>query len=78
MPWRVTRIATRCYGATPALAEEVDAALYAYLTQINSRRTEYGIIQDLTVSGGPIAGRDPDTDWSFYYSVYDLSLIPAS
>ena len=74
----MTRIATRCYAETPALAEEVDATLYAYLTQLNGWQTEYGIIQDLTVSGGPIAGRDPDTDWPFYYAVYDLSLIPAS
>jgi len=78
LPWRVVRLNVMSYGRTPNDADDLDATVLAYMTDLDRLvDTENDtILHDAVVSGGPLPLRDPDTSWPYVLSVYDLSASP--
>ncbi|MBS3927092.1 MAG: hypothetical protein KGZ65_00105 [Sphingomonadales bacterium] len=66
------RVDVLCYAATPFLAEDLHLAVHPAMKQL--RRTVYGdcVLHWARSSGGAIPLRDPDTDWPFTFSSWQV------
>lgn len=73
-----TRVDARCYGETPLEADDVWRAAYGALKQM--RRTLQGTIYVhwARPSGGPLSLRDPDTDWPYVFSSFQVLAAEAA
>ena len=82
-PWVNSRMDIRCYGQTPFLSYRVYDAVYKVMVELERRTIgdvdvgedaqETITISGAVVTGGPIPGRDPDSDWPFTLGVFDVS-----
>ena len=76
LPWRNVRVNVKSYGATPWEAHQLDALVYAFMTGLDDRFAQDTWVRSATVAGGPLPLRDPDTDWPYVLSVFDVGASP--
>ena len=75
VPWGVTRMDVRSYGATPYEASQVRNAVHMVLKFLRRTVAASTVVHGVTVSGGPLTLRDPDTGWPHKLMVYDVNAI---
>ena len=74
-PWTVMRLDVTAYGKDPDEAINVHWAAYRAFTDLERTVIANCILHNAVVTGGPITGRDGDTDWPFVLGVYDVSAV---
>ena len=73
VPWTNTRIDIRCYAHTTYETTQIHWEVYRALMAVGRQLVGATLVYDFVVTGGPINNRDPDTDWPFTMSVFDMS-----
>lgn len=62
-PLAIPRFDVWCYGASYFEAGEVDGAFWDYAHNVSMQDQDDTLIQSIILSGGPRAGKEPDTGW---------------
>ncbi len=78
VPWHVHRMDVFCYGEDMEQARRVYNAVYTLLHQLTRTVKQGTALRDATVTGGPLPGRDSNSDWPYYLAVFDVTATPAS
>lgn len=66
------RVDVRCYGATPFAAEQLHLEVYAAMKHMRRTTYEGCVLHWARSSGGALNLRDPDTDWPFTFSSWQV------
>ena len=66
------RVDLRCYGPTPLQANLVSDLAYVALKQMHRSLQGDCLLHWARIAGGPQALRDPDTDWPFALSSWQV------
>lgn len=83
--WENTRMDILCFGKDPyeasnlqrtvtVVLKRMERTVVRWTFKVNGVSTQMEtVLVDATITGGPISGRDPDTDWPFCFASYNVS-----
>ena len=79
--WENTRMDILCFGKDPYEASNLQRTVNVVLKRMERMVVTWmfegkemeTVLVDATITGGPISGRDPDTDWPFCFASYNVS-----
>ena len=77
-PWHVRRFDVFAYAETPNDANSLAEQVYDFMTQLRQILAAGTLLKDAVAVAGPIPNRDPDTDWPYAMSVFEVSSTPGS
>lgn len=72
------RLDVNCYGSTPNKAHEIWRCVHPLLKQMQRTSVSGTLLHWAKPAGGPLSLRDPDTDWPYNFSSWQVLAAEAA